>query len=61
MNGQWFVLFETNYREGMPVPNKGFIVNLPGYDNDFEVTKVTFNLRSSTIEIEISKLYGTES
>jgi len=53
-------LFELNYRDGMVIPAKGFNICFPDHDTFFEVTKVTFNIRTATVEIEVAKLYGTK-
>lgn len=52
--GSWVALFELNYRDGMPVPNKGFILFYDGCK--YEVTKVVFNISNAAIEIEVTKL-----
>lgn len=53
-------LLALNYREGMPIPAKGFNVCLPNHETFFEVTKVTFNIPTATVEIEVVKLFGTK-
>jgi hypothetical protein len=60
-NGAWLTVFDLIYREHMVIPAKGTIMCFPGIANDFEVTKVAFNIRSATVEIEVAELYGTES